>query len=822
HATTTHAKTGAAGKIAITPSVGITLSNVTTTATVSSGTDLNITGSFDATADQTASASTTAEGSAKAKTAAIGASVALTIANHNTVATADRDITAGGSVALRAHGSSDSGATAKASAAGAPGDASDGGQAGNGVDQQVAHERAFAATTSADNSGSGTAGAASTPAAKTSGGGVSVAAAVGINLATTTSRATIGAIHVTAGGPFVLSTSADTDAHATADGSAARGPGDASEPSDSSGGAGAPADPTTGASIGAGVAINYVRIANEAVLPQHATVDSRGATIEAVMSSEHELGASATSGAGGGAVGIAGSVAIDIENINTNASLDGTLNAGAGDVRIAAASNATSATEALPTGAGVTGVGSVGIGASVGVAVIDDKTTANLNGSLTGGHDLTLASSTTHVATVSAKTGAAGGKVAVVPSVAIAISNVTTTATVVDGNTLDPSGDFSATADQTASAHTTALGDAEGSSAAIGVSLALVIANHRVEATLLRDIDATGGVGLGAHGASGSSATARASAAGAPEGSSEGGHAGNGVDQQVAGERSFASDTSTANGGDGSGGAESTPTASTSGGGVDIAAAVTINLATSISPATIRAITGPAGARSALSTWADTDTPASIDGVLDAADGDVKIAAASNTQAETNALPSKETGGVTGAKSVGIGASVAVSILDDLTLAELPGTLNGGADIELDASTTHLATTNAKTGAAGGKVAVVPSVAIVLSNITTIATVSSGNGLDVDGAFSASADQTASAHTSAEGSAEGSSAAIGVSLALTIANHRTEATLYRDLDAGGAVSLSAHGASDSSASAVASAAGAPQDESGAGAPTQST
>src|SRR4029077_16885249 len=220
HATTTHAKTGAAGKIAITPSVGITLSNVTTTATVSGGTDLNITGSFDATANQTASAGTTAEGSAKAKTAAIGASVALTIANHTPEATADRNITAGGAVALRAHGSSNSDATAKASAAGAPGDASDGGQAGDGVDQQVAHERALAATTSADNSGSGTAGAASPPAAKTSGGGVSVAAAVGINLATTTSRATIGDIHVSAGGAFVLSTSATSAGDRTQDGGA--------------------------------------------------------------------------------------------------------------------------------------------------------------------------------------------------------------------------------------------------------------------------------------------------------------------------------------------------------------------------------------------------------------------------------------------------------------------------------------------------------------------------------------------------------------------------------------------------------------------------
>jgi len=68
-------------------------------------------------------------------------------------------------------------------------------------------------------------------------------------------------------------------------------------------------------SIGAGVAINYAKIRNEAILPAGASVTANGATIEALMNSEHELGASATSGAGGGAVGIAGSVAIEIENI---------------------------------------------------------------------------------------------------------------------------------------------------------------------------------------------------------------------------------------------------------------------------------------------------------------------------------------------------------------------------------------------------------------------------------------------------------------------------------------------------------------------------
>ena len=58
---------------------------------------------------------------------------------------------------------------------------------------------------------------------------------------------------------------------------------------------------------------------------------------------------------------------------------------------------------------------------------------------------------------------------------------------------------------------------------------------------------------------------------------------------------------------------------------------------------------------------------------------------------------------------------------------------------------------------------------------------------------------TATAGTTAEGSAKAKSAAIGASVALTIANHRTEATLDRNITAAGAVSLGAHGSSDSAA-----------------------
>src|SRR6185295_8395997 len=257
---------------------------------------------------------------------------------------------------------------------------------------------------------------------------------------------------------------------ATADGSAVRSASD----STTGGSSGDPADATTGVTIGAGVAINKTDVTNSAVLPAGTIVTSNGATIQAIMNSEHELSASATSGAGGGSVGVAGSLAIEIENIRTIASLEGTLNAGTGSVSITASSDSSSSASALPADStAAASASSVGIGASV--AVVDDTTTASITGTLNGGGSVALAATTEHGLTVHAKTGAAGGDVAVVPSVAIALSNITTVAFVTSGTALSV-GAFSASADQSASAKTAAEGDAQGDDAAVGVSLALTIA----------------------------------------------------------------------------------------------------------------------------------------------------------------------------------------------------------------------------------------------------------------------------------------------------------------------------------------------------------
>src|SRR5439155_1038801 len=404
----------------------------------------------------------------------------------------------------------------------------------------------------------------------------------------------------------------------------------------------------------------------------------------------------------------------------------------------------------------------VGIGASVAVGLVDDTTTASITGTLVGGADLTINASTQHLLNVSAKTGAAGGDVAVTPAVAIALSNVTTTATVDPNATpLAISGSFTASADQTASAGTSASGDAQGSDAAVGLSLGLTIANHNSTATLERDLTAGGDVTISADGSSDSSANAHASAAGAP-GESSGGASGSGVDDQVAQQRGFADTTSTSNGGHGTGGT-GTPSASTSDGGVSVAAAVGINLATTTSLATVADnVTIHAGGRFTLATSADTDAQAAADGSA------VQPPSDSSGNGSSGASSDGSGGGVSigasgvTAGSVGIGASVAVALVDDVTRAELIGTLSGGHNVTIAATTSDAMATHAKTGAAGGDVAVVPSVAITLSNVTTLATIGGGADLNITGAFSASTDQSASAGSTAEGDAQGKDAAIGV------------------------------------------------------------
>jgi hypothetical protein len=110
---------------------------------------------------------------------------------------------------------------------------------------------------------------------------------------------------VTSTGAVSAAASANTDASAKADGKVA-------------GTAGA----TLG--IGAAVAINLVTIVDEAFTGTNSVVNSHGLTLSATMrdvsgDQKHVLLADATSGAGGGKVSIAGSLALTIADVKTTA-----------------------------------------------------------------------------------------------------------------------------------------------------------------------------------------------------------------------------------------------------------------------------------------------------------------------------------------------------------------------------------------------------------------------------------------------------------------------------------------------------------------------
>ncbi|WP_367889442.1 hypothetical protein [Humibacter ginsenosidimutans] len=757
------AKMGAAGgKVDIAPAVAIALSNVTTQALIGTfGGTLSLSGDLTIAATQKASAATNAGAVVTGgSSAAVGVGLGLTIANHTVTATTARSVNAGGNITLSASSESASAATAQASAAGSPensadgsGGAGSGGGAGDGVDSQVQGQRDFADQSAADNGVKGT-GSASTPKATTSNGGVNVAAAIGVDLATISATATIvgTGLDLKAGGTVTLASSQNTDAASSADGSATQG---------------------GTANVGAGVAITLADVTNTAVLPENDTVHAKSLVVSATETVDgadatSTYGAQSTSGAGGGKVSVAGSFALAVVDQTTSAELAGTVTLTGGDASVVAGSAASTTVKAEPTPGGVTST-NVGVGASVAIALIEDDTTAALDNGIAiiGAGNVSLTSTADDAAVVEAKMGAAGGKVDIAPAVAIALSNVTTSASLgTFGGPLQLSGSLTVSAAQKASASTTAGAVVSGgSSAAVGVGLGLTIANHAVTATTARSVNAGGNITLSASSESASAAGAQASASGAPENSTDGsggagsgGGAGDGVDSQVQGQRDFADQSAANNGVKGTGSA-STPKATTSDGGVNVAAAIGIDLATVTATATI------SGAGLDLT-----------------AGGTVTLSSSQNTDAASSADGSATQGG-----TANVGAGVAITLADVTNTAVLPEndtvhakslvvsateTVDGA-----DATSTYGA--QSTSGAGGGKVSVAGSFALAVVNQQTLAELA-GTVTLTGGDASVVAGSAASTTVKAEptpGGVTSTNVGVGASVGLALIQDTTTATL---------------------------------------------
>ncbi|MHB1242601.1 MAG: beta strand repeat-containing protein, partial [Gaiellaceae bacterium] len=767
HALVTQAKTGAKSpEVAVAPAVAVTIHNVSSRATIGIGAPIPVTGSIDAKAELTASADTTAEGDTEGDDASVGIAIALTFADHRVESGTSRNLSAGGDVSFQALGSSNASAVARASAAGAPG-SSDANAPASDVNGQVQSER-----TAADSqapAGQQDSGSTAAPSAEdSSGDGVSVAASVSVNLATSVSRAYIGdELTIVAAGSLTVRSSANSDAKATADGTA-KSSGDSST------------------AVGVGVAINLANVTNEATIGHGANTSSDGVTIQALMtpggSAAHEFEAKGVSGGGGGEIGIAGSFALNIVNLSTKAAILSdpargppghaatTVNAGSGDVTIQAVSDAKSDVSAIPAEDGTATGSNVGVGASIALNLVTDTTLATIEDTaiLLGGDDLIVEATGSHAMTTLAETGAESESVAVAPGIAIAISTVTVTATLGTGPGLVLTGKVDAKAELTASATTTAKGDTKGGEASIGIAFALTYAKHTATASSARSIDAgndaSDSVSFQALSSSATKSDATAGAAGAPgEGDSDG--PSGDLNQQVATERGQADAQASSNGGAPSGSEQSD--ASTSSGSVSVAAAVAINIAVTSAIASFAdAITVLAGGAITLRSSANTDSEAKADGQ-----------AVGN--ADTDNDGTGDGGGSSSSSDVGIGVAVAINIAFVTNRATTGVTTLSGNGLVVEALMQDLAGderhtfgAEATAGAGDVNIGVAGAVAIsIVENRTEAlvrsgATAAAGTG-DVSIAAETTRKDTAKA-TSEVTTTGDDSVGVGVSVALNI------------------------------------------------------
>ena len=799
HEITTEAEAGSEGGVSITPVVALSMINNTTTASLGTlAAGMTSTGAVTIRAIQQSATTTTAKGQAAGGTAAIGAALAINLVNDKVTATTNRNITAGGDVTLSAAGASFATLLAEASASGgAPADDNGDAEAGQKptVDDTVSDQltgakgqQTVSGVGDADQQGDTDASMSENRSAETSEGKVTVAAAVAINVQNSTVSASVpNTVNITSNiGVLNILTSSNTDGSVTTNASAV-------------GEDGAQAQ----IGIGAAVSVNVVRSASDATLGA-GTHDVKGVNISANKLDVAALAlnsastttrsdtylSSATSGAGGTKVGIAGALGLNIVDTSSVASIaDGADVTLSGDVSISADNQTKTTAEALPV-EGTAG-GSVGIGASAAINILGNRAIAKVgnNVTLTNADNLTVSASAVHDITTTAEAGASGG-VSIVPVLALALVTNTASATIgSNASTLTVNDTVSVTAEQDATETTDASATAVGDKVAVGIALSLALVTDKVVVSTDRSIIATtGDVTFSASGISTGSLTVTAGASGAAEAdeNDESTDGGGDVDTKVTDQFDFASATqSSSNVGDSE---QKSDTATTSGqdrsagtseGKLSVAAAVGVNVVTSSVSANMtdgRDIT--AGGR--LTVIAVNGTSGSV----------TSDASASGTQ-------------------VSIGAAASVNAITSTNIARLGAatyTANGVTVSALKATppnTPHVDNfiTSAKSGAGGTKVGIAGALAINLIASSSEATVSGSAIVNAGtGSSTISADQQMTANASAapldDSATSGGKVGIGASVALNLITTTSTAQIEDGATFNGGAGISVQANSD--------------------------
>ena len=843
HSMETEVTGGAGGaRIAVTPVAAVTVGINTTMARVGTGAALNLSGSYASLAEQSTEQTTVATGQTQGNQVAIGASLGLGVAEDTVVASVERNLTATGDIDVTAASTSKSDTSATASVKGGQtADENDEPTNADGSDSQTVDEQVQGQGDSAKDTGKKTADTSgqtdaggkldaskgkAPPKAETSQGGVSVAAAIGVNVADNSVSASVarGVTINSTGGALNVGSTAETDAQSKADGSqvdAGSSSGGGGTGGGTGGGSGGGSGGGTSVGVGAAVALNLATTSNTATVGDDAVVTTQGLSVKAeqVAGQTNDYGADAKSGAGASNVGVAGSLALNVVTATTKASLErdvsgnGTgaiVNAGTGDIDIVASSASASTVKAA---ADVKGSGSdskVGVGVSAGVHVGVNTTLAEVadNARLRGGTNLTLNASANHAIDNTVEGGAAGAQVSITPVVAVNVAVNTTQARVgtsTAGNGLNLLGTFSSEVEQTHTMKTAAKGAAQGD-VAVGAALVASIAVDDVGTSLARNVESSTGVSLSSSSDTSITTDAKASAKGAKAArkndttGEEETDAGASVDEQKNTQLDFAkSRNSSASGVDttdidsktksetpatsnatpGTSKPAGEPTKEQSGKKVAVAAAIGVGVAFNES----RAEVGP-------------------NLTINAGTGELKVEATSDTNYNT------KSSGEAVSDDVGVGVAVSLTATSNRTEATIASgtTVSQAGDVTVNAQSRQnraaafqrTQSAEAVSGASGGEVAVAGALAVVLNQNTTRASIDEGVTLGSAatpvGNVSVTADDTskiaAQARAGAISTGSGSRAGVGASFAVLLSNNVNEAVVGRDADDSGSADAS--------------------------------
>ena len=314
--------------------------------------------------------------------------------------------------------------------------------------------------------------------AMTPDGAVNVAGAVAVTNLTGDTNATVsGGTLTSSSSPLAITASAANHPTTTADGS--------------------PASGAAGTGVGVAVAIGHTSANSLASLGGTTSVTAPAVDVSSLMPATagsvtpaSQFQVSATSGPSGAAVGVAGSLAIDVTSSLASAMVapGSNVNVNGANVAADAQSTTSSPAEAMPKQ--VAGQ-STGVGALIAMDIPDVGELAEVenNAALTGANTLSLSTVGNHTTTVAALACAAGGT-ATAGALALAVPSGDTTASIAGGPSLDVASGLSVMANRTTAVTTNVDSATAASGVATGASVGLTYADESAAATVGRSVTA--------------------------------------------------------------------------------------------------------------------------------------------------------------------------------------------------------------------------------------------------------------------------------------------------------------------------------------------